>query len=113
MMSSTEGVCAKAQRAARAAASSSLIFTSLLVNTPVTGGGMQRFGLLLGHAVERAESPDQLGAVDSGYLAAGERLGEYPQRHPVVRIIECRHQDQTIGDVEVSVACRQPLAGKD
>ncbi len=71
----------------------------------LTGGG-----LLLRHAVERAESPDQFDAVDSDDPSVRKALGQGTQRDAVVRIVERRNQNHVVGDVEIRVACRKPLA---
>ena len=41
---------------------------------------------------------------------AGEQLAEDAERHAIGRIVERRHQHDVVGDVEVGVAGRQPLA---
>ena len=69
--------------------------------------------LLLRHAVQRAQAPDQVHAVDADHFAAGKNLGQHVQRHAVVGIVERGHQHQAVGDVEVGVAGRQALAAKD
>ena len=42
-----------------------------------------------------------------------EEVSEDPERLAVGRIVEGRHQDRRVGDVEVGVARRQPLAVED
>jgi hypothetical protein len=37
-------------------------------------------------------------------------LAEFVHSDPVVRIVECRRQDQIVGDIEISIAGRQTLA---
>ena len=66
--------------------------------------------LLLGHAVDRAESPYQVSAVDPDNVAIGENIGKSVERNSVVRIIEHRNQDGAISDVEIRITSRQAAA---
>ena len=61
-------------------------------------------GLLLCHAVDRAETPDKIAAVDSHYFAVGKNIGESVQSNPVIGIIKDRNQDESVGNIEVGVA---------
>ena len=68
--------------------------------------------LLLHHAVQRTQAPDQLRAVDAHYFPAGELLRENGQRRAIVGVVEGRRQHQPVGDVEVGVAGGQLPAVK-
>jgi hypothetical protein len=70
-------------------------------------------GLLLGHAMECAEAPDEVDGVDADDLAAGEEFGERVESDAVVGIVEGGDEDEAVGDVEVGVAGREALAAKD
>ena len=61
--------------------------------------------LLLGHAVQRPQAPDQITAVNAHYLAVRKELGKHIECLAVVGIIKGRHQHQFVGDIEVGVAC--------
>src|SRR5258706_2783208 len=64
---------------------------------------------VLSDAVEGAESPDQVGAVDPDHVPTRE---ERPQRSEgllVARRVVGREQHDAVGDVEIGVARRQPL----
>ena len=82
-----------------------------------SGGGGQgcwcSCGLLLGHAVEGAEAPDEVGAVDAGDRAVGEAVGEGVEGDAVVGVVEGGDEDEAVGDVEVGVAGGQALAFED
>src|SRR5215831_20028603 len=71
-------------------------------------GGLCR--LLLCHAVQGAETPDQLRAVDAHDLAIAEELRERSQRDAIVRVVEGRHQDEAVRYIEVRVARRDACA---
>ena len=61
---------------------------------------------LLRHAVQRAETPDQIDAVDADNLAVGEQFGERSECNAVRRVVEGRHDHDPVRDVEVRVTCR-------
>ena len=42
--------------------------------------------------------------------AVGKELGERVERDAIVAVVEGRHEHDAVGDVEVGVARRQPLA---
>src|SRR6266567_3897263 len=69
-------------------------------------------GLLLRHAVQRAQPPDQVDGMDADDFAAGEHVGKNAERNAVVGIMEAGHEDEAIGDVEVCVAGRHALPAK-
>src|SRR5579885_810471 len=69
--------------------------------------------LLLGHAVQSAQSPDEVSAMNANDFTVREKLCENAQGLAVIGIIECGNQDQPVGDVEVAIACRKPLAIKN
>ena len=87
---------------------------------PAAGGGRRSWGPgrspesggpLLGDAVERAEAPDQIGAVDADDLAGRGRppaAWPEPPRRAAGRRSGSEHE--AVGDVEVGVARRQALA---
>src|SRR5262249_2805042 len=64
--------------------------------------------LLLRCAMDGAQPPDEIAAVDAYHFTAGKNAGENIQGNAVLGIVEGRNQDQVIGDVEVGVAGRQP-----
>src|SRR5579885_2791254 len=64
-------------------------------------------GLLLCHAVHRAKAPNEIAGVNPNYIALRKQVSERIERKAVVGIIEDGHQNQSIRDVEISVACRQ------
>src|SRR5213080_2963924 len=66
--------------------------------------------LLLGQAMQGAQPPHQIHCVNPDHRPVAEQLGEQPERDPIVRIIERRHQHGAVRDVEIRVARRQPLA---
>src|SRR5262249_11995554 len=67
-------------------------------------------GQLLGHAVDGAKAQDQIAAVDADDFAVRQKFRQGVERDPVVGIVEYRHEDNSVGDVEISVAGRQALA---
>ena len=89
--------------------------TSSLMEARSGGGGqvLRSCGLLLGHAVERAEAPDEVGAVDAGDGAVGEAVGEGVEGDAVVGVVEGGDEDEVVGDVEVGVAGGEALAFED
>lgn len=60
-------------------------------------------GHLLAEAVERAETPDDVGAVDANYFAVGEAFFEDIGGACVVVAFVSREDDQAVADVEVGV----------
>ncbi len=62
--------------------------------------------------MERTESPDKIYGMDADDFAVGKKLGENAQRNAVVGIMESRHQDEAVGDIEVGVAGRKALPAK-
>jgi len=67
-------------------------------------------GLLLTEAVQRSQAKNEIHAVDADDLTIGEELGQGVQRDPISGVVEGWYQDEAIGDVEVGVASRQPMA---
>ena len=63
--------------------------------------------------MQGAESPDEIDGMDADDFAVGKKLGENFERDAVVGIVEGRHQDQAVGDIEVGVAGGKALAAKD
>src|ERR1700676_3669638 len=95
-----------------------LISSSLDIPPPykkrqLFGSRLERGGLLLGHAVEGAEAPDQVDGVDADDFAGGEKLAQDLQRYTVVGVVEGGHQDQAVGYVEVGVAGGESLVAED
>src|SRR6478672_11082044 len=74
---------------------------------------MQLRRLLLRHAVDRAQAPDEVSAMDADNLTIRKQVSENIQRMAIVWIIEGRHQHQSIRDVKVGVAGGQPLSAKN
>ncbi len=66
--------------------------------------------LLHRHAVQRTEAEHQISTVNADDFARGKQLCERVERDAVVRIVERGNQHQAVGDVEIRVAGRQPLA---
>src|SRR6266436_5526916 len=71
--------------------------------------GLFRSRLLLGHAVQRAESEDEIAAGNANHFAIWKQAGERIQGHAIVRIIERWDEYDLIGDVEICVACGKAL----
>ena len=78
-----------------------------------TDSGVWACRLLLRQAVQRAEAEDEVDAVNADDLAVGEELGQGIEGDAVGRIVERRNEHEAVGDVEVGVAGRQPLAVED
>ena len=68
---------------------------------------------MLREAMQCPESPHEIHGMDADDLAVGEELRQSIQRDPVVAVVERRHEHDAVGDVEVGVARRQPLAVHD
>ena len=66
-----------------------------------------RGGLLLSDAMNRAESPHQIRAGDSHYLAQGKEFLQGGQCPLVIRTIIRRHQYGVIGDIKIGIAGRE------
>src|SRR5437667_11754202 len=66
--------------------------------------------LLLGQAMQGAQPPHQIHCVNPDHRPVAEQLGEQPKRSAVVRIGERGHENRAIGDVEIGVTRRKPLA---
>src|SRR2546427_11623185 len=66
--------------------------------------------LLLSQAVQRPQPPHQIDSMDPNDWAIADQFGEQPERSTVVRIIERRHENHVVGDVEIRIARREPLA---
>src|SRR5947208_4505965 len=81
-------------------------------------GGLAAYGLrltgyswlLLSQAVQRPQPPHQIDSMDPNDWAIADQFGEQPERSTVVRIIERRHENHVVGDVEIRIARREPLA---
>src|ERR1700721_2893153 len=67
-------------------------------------------GLLLRHAMERAEAEDEIPARYPYDFSAREKFGEGVESDPVVRIVERRDDDDFVGDVKIRVAGGEALA---
>src|SRR2546425_12200854 len=65
--------------------------------------------LLLRHAVERAQTPDQVQRRDAHDAPIGKQLLQYGLSYAVVPVVEGRKQHDAVGNVEVGVAGRQSL----
>jgi hypothetical protein len=70
-------------------------------------------GLLLGYAVERAKTPDEVSGIDGDDLACGEEVGKDVQGNAVFGIIEDRYQNGSVCDVEIAVGGRKATAFED
>src|ERR1039457_2014789 len=68
--------------------------------------------LLLRHAVQRAESPDQIAGIDRHDLARRKHIRESVERDAIVRIVEHRYQHRAIRDIKIGVAGGQLPAFK-
>ena len=66
--------------------------------------------LLLGHAVDRPESPDQISTVNSNHFAVGKDVGQNVERNTIIWIVEDRHQHNSISDIEICIAGREPAS---
>src|SRR5580658_7484890 len=67
-------------------------------------------GLLLGHAVERAEPQHQVAAGDTNDLTIWEEPRERSECDAIVGVVEGWDQYQAVGDIEICVARWQALA---
>ena len=70
-------------------------------------------GLLLCHAVDSAESPDEVATMDADDFPVGKDFRKNIERMPVIRIVECGDQHHTIRDVKVGITGGQSLVAKD
>jgi hypothetical protein len=61
-------------------------------------------GLLLGHAVHGAESPDQVAGKNRYYFSRGKYGGQGVEGNAIVGIVEDWNQHDAVGDVEIGVA---------
>src|SRR5439155_19253618 len=68
--------------------------------------------LLLRHAVQRAEAEHEVAGVDADHRPRRKESGEDGERLPVADVVEGRDEDRRVGDIEVRVARRQPLAAE-
>src|SRR5207249_8961041 len=66
--------------------------------------------LLLSETMQRSQPPHQIDGVDSHDRSILDQLGEHAEGHAVLRIVERRHQDGAVGDVEVRIARGEALA---
>src|ERR1700743_2691904 len=78
-----------------------------------TAGGASAGGLLLGHAMQCAEAPDQVHSVDADDFVRGKEIRKDSKRYPVLWVVEGGHEHEAVGDVEVGVAGGKALAAKD
>src|SRR5437879_7392538 len=76
------------------------------------GGFWPRRWLLLCQAVDRSQSPHQIRRVNSYDRPIRDQLREHAERRAVLRIVEGRHQDGPVRDVEVRVARGETLPGE-
>jgi len=65
-------------------------------------------GLLLRHAVNGAKAPDEITTVDSHHFPVGKQIGKNSEGSAVVDVVGRGDKHQTIGDIKISVAGRQP-----
>src|SRR5664280_3800133 len=68
--------------------------------------------LLLRHAVQRAQSPDEVPAINPDNLTIGKYCGEGIECDPIVGIAEYGHKHQLVGDVEIGIAGGQAPSTK-
>src|SRR6476646_8228312 len=73
---------------------------------------MQLRRLLLRHAVNRAQAPDKVSAVDADDLTIGKQISQDIERVAIVGVVEGRNQNQAIGDVKIGVAGGQALSAE-
>ena len=59
------------------------------------------------------ETPDQIPGVDADDVAIGEEVCEDIERHTIIGIVEDRDENNSVGDVEVSIAGGQAAALED
>jgi hypothetical protein len=69
--------------------------------------------LLLGHAMDGAEAPDEVAAVNANDFTRGKKPGDGVEGHAVIGIVEGRNQDQIVGDIKIGVAGGEALSAKD
>src|SRR5260370_25083721 len=70
---------------------------------------LQWSGLLLGHAMQRAEAEDQVAAGDADNFAAGEEAREGVEGDAIAGVVEGGDDDEFVGNVKIGVAGGQTL----
>src|ERR1700733_11233965 len=92
-------------------------FTDRSVNDLMSGQpsslSLRGLRLLLRHAMQRAESPDQIAGINRHDFARREKLGESVERNAIIWIVEHRHEHQAIRDIKIGVAGGRAEAFKD
>src|SRR5476649_106266 len=78
-----------------------------------TGMDSQLKWLLLRHAVDCPQAPDEISAVDTNDLALRENACKDVKSAAIVRIVEGGNQHQAIGDVKISITGGQTLSTED
>src|SRR5579863_1557555 len=64
---------------------------------------------LLRHAMDCAESKDQIAAIDADNFSSRKKLGQRIERDSMIWVVEDWHQHGLVRDVEVCVTRRQSL----
>ena len=77
------------------------------------GYGLLYCWFLLRHAVEGAESPDEVAGINWHDVAARKHIGQGVECDAVVGIVEDRDQHRSIRDIEIRVAGGQAPAFED
>src|SRR4029077_4386814 len=70
-------------------------------------------GLLLRHAMHSAKTPYEISRVDGDDFALRKKLRQGVQRDTVVGTIENRRENDSVSNVEISVACGKSAAFED
>src|SRR5215471_3823866 len=85
--------------------------TPLPTCLPDTSITLSHFGrLLLGQAMQGAESPDQIDGVDAYDRTVLDQLRQDAQCEAIFWVVERRHQNRRVANIEVRIAGRQPAA---
>src|SRR5713226_9569171 len=66
--------------------------------------------LLLGHAVERTQTHDEVAACNTDHFAVRKQTRQRIQRHAIIRIIEGWHDHDFVGDIKIRVTRGKPVS---
>jgi len=60
--------------------------------------------------MQRAKAQHQIHRVNAHHGPVLEQLAQDAERNAVIWIVECRNDHARVADVEIRIACRQPIA---
>src|SRR5438445_4974049 len=72
--------------------------------------GLHNRRMLLGHAVDRAETPDQVSAIYSDDFTVRKDVGKDVESYTIVWIIENRDEHEAVGNIEICITRGKPAA---